>query len=186
LEYLIIDTSGTKNFLALISKNNEEIIALPAKDVTKVIHQELLKLNISHISFIAICNGPGFFTGIRIGVSVAKALSYTKKIPLIPFHSLELIESKEDEAKILDARGGKVYAAYQNSAPFLTPISLLRDHLPHDVQKLITLDGSDLSIPGYLIEEKSANLRLKETEWAQKISQGDLYDYRSIKIEYLH
>ena len=41
--------------------------------------------------FVAI--GPGSFTGIRVGVTFAKILSWSLNIKVIPFSSLELIAS---------------------------------------------------------------------------------------------
>lgn len=42
---------------------------------------EASEKKISDVTLIAVVNGPGSFTGLRIGVSCAKALSYTLDIP---------------------------------------------------------------------------------------------------------
>ena len=42
------------------------------------------------IDYIGINQGPGSFTGIRIGVTTAKVFSYIKDLKIIPFNSLEM------------------------------------------------------------------------------------------------
>lgn len=51
--------------------------------------QEVLKGNIP--DSIIVVNGPGSFTGVRLGVTVAKTLSYTLNIPIRTITSLELM-----------------------------------------------------------------------------------------------
>lgn len=61
---------------------------------------------------IGIGIGPGSYTGIRLGVSVAQALAYSWKIPLVGISSLEGFipsSSCHQYAAILDARIGGVY-----------------------------------------------------------------------------
>jgi tRNA threonylcarbamoyladenosine biosynthesis protein TsaB len=80
---------------------------------------------------VAVSKGPGSYTGLRIGVSVAKGLCYGLNIPLISVNSLEIMgiyaaQNKEkyilkkDETPILfcpmiDARRMEVYTALYNS-----------------------------------------------------------------------
>jgi tRNA threonylcarbamoyladenosine biosynthesis protein TsaB len=56
--------------------------------------EELLRdhaLKISNLDAIAVGKGPGSYTGLRIGVSVAKGLCYGAKLPLIAVGTLEVI-----------------------------------------------------------------------------------------------
>lgn len=70
-------------------------------------------LNFKDLAAVACCNGPGSFTGIRIGISTAQTLSYALKIPLINFHSLELFVPNNPTAfsVALDAKSGGIYTA---------------------------------------------------------------------------
>ena len=48
------------------------------------------------ISDIILINGPGSFTGVRLGVVVAKLISYTKDIPIHTITYLEALALKYD------------------------------------------------------------------------------------------
>ena len=82
--------------------------------------EEVLKSggkSIKEIEAISVSKGPGSFTGLRIGVSAAKGLSYTLDIPLISVSTLTslayTIKVKDGEVIIplLDARRMEVYSA---------------------------------------------------------------------------
>jgi len=75
-----------------------------------------LKLDFSNIDLIATSVGPGSFTGVRIGVSMAKGLSFGRGIKIAPVSTLEaLAENLFPLEGILvpcmDARRGQVYNA---------------------------------------------------------------------------
>ncbi len=68
------------------------------------------------LSAIAVSKGPGSYTGLRIGVSAAKGLSFALDIPLISVDTLKALSQKviKDEGviiPILDARRMEVYQA---------------------------------------------------------------------------
>ena len=75
---------------------------------------------------VAVSCGPGSYTGLRIGVSMAKGICYAINLPLIAIPTLELLcvpvllgNELEDDALIcpmLDARRMEVYAAIYNRA----------------------------------------------------------------------
>jgi tRNA threonylcarbamoyl adenosine modification protein YeaZ len=55
---------------------------------------ELLDVNnlkVNNINKIAVCVGPGSFTGTRIGVTIAKTLAYANNIDIVSLTSLDLI-----------------------------------------------------------------------------------------------
>lgn len=66
------------------------------------------------IEKVVVAKGPGSYTGVRIGVTVAKTLAWTLQIPLVGISSLEAIAANvkgEDcyIVPIFDARRGQVY-----------------------------------------------------------------------------
>lgn len=83
--------------------------------------EDMLKncnLTIKDIDRIAVARGPGSFTGIRIGVAVAKGLAWGAKIPCCGVSTLEAMAwrisyAKPDEVicAVMDARRKEVYNA---------------------------------------------------------------------------
>ena len=69
----------------------------------------------SDIDKIMVVNGPGSFTGIRIGVTLAKIFAWTKKVPITTITSLEAMSKsiKTDKliVPIINARRGACYGA---------------------------------------------------------------------------
>lgn len=75
---------------------------------------------------VAVSSGPGSYTGLRIGVSVAKGLCFGFGIPLIGIHTLDIMAAtaiKENKSAadclycaMLDARRMEVYAAIYDSS----------------------------------------------------------------------
>ena len=58
--------------------------------------EELLAYTREHnmkIDAVALSEGPGSYTGLRIGASTAKGLCYGLNVPLIPVPTLEVLES---------------------------------------------------------------------------------------------
>lgn len=92
------------------STRHSEILAPVLEKVLKS-----SKMNWTKIGCVAVCVGPGSFTGLRIGVTTAKILSYALKINLIGVSSLEAmarsVEREGTFAVMRDAKKTQVYAA---------------------------------------------------------------------------
>jgi len=77
------------------------------------------KYRVNDLNRIYISVGPGSFTGIRIGVTVAKVIAWSLNIDIIPISSLEVMASYDTDKKyicsFMDARRGFVFAGiYDN------------------------------------------------------------------------
>lgn len=78
---------------------------------------KLSGIGLNQIDLIAVCSGPGSFTGVRIGISQVKAMSDVYSIPCVEVSSLyalayNLINIDCVACVALDARCGRVYAAF--------------------------------------------------------------------------
>ncbi|MGB0250233.1 MAG: tRNA (adenosine(37)-N6)-threonylcarbamoyltransferase complex dimerization subunit type 1 TsaB [Flavobacteriales bacterium] len=73
----------------------------------------------SDLSAVAVCAGPGSYTGLRIGTSTAKGICHAQGIPLIAINSLEIqayhavasgpLEAGATVIAVMDARRDEVY-----------------------------------------------------------------------------
>jgi tRNA threonylcarbamoyladenosine biosynthesis protein TsaB len=79
-------------------------------------------VSISDLDAIAVSKGPGSYTGLRIGVSLAKGLCYGLNIPLISVPTLEAMSNHPDvvgfrglRIPMLDARRMEVYSCVFNT-----------------------------------------------------------------------
>ncbi len=77
-----------------------------------------------YLEAVCVSEGPGSYTGLRIGVSVAKGICYAKNIPLIAANTLQAMASMASNkitgeknllCPMIDARRMEVYSAVFNS-----------------------------------------------------------------------
>ena len=101
---LFIDTHDKELHLALFKEKEvfDEIIEENKKHSECFISslQELLlknKITTHDLSGIIVVNGPGSFTGVRIGVVVAKMIGYCENIPIKPISYLQALSLKYDQ-----------------------------------------------------------------------------------------
>lgn len=119
--------TATKNCSVSISKEGKTIacreIASQNFSHAEKLHvfiEELLKetgINYKDLAAVAISQGPGSYTGLRIGVSAAKGFCYALSIPLIAIDTLELLARKITITEgiivpMIDARRMEVYSAF--------------------------------------------------------------------------
>jgi tRNA threonylcarbamoyladenosine biosynthesis protein TsaB len=85
--------------------------------------EELLEetnLKLQDLNAIAVSQGPGSYTGLRIGVSAAKGLCYALSVPLIAVDTLELLARKITVESgiivpMIDARRMEVFCSFFDS-----------------------------------------------------------------------
>lgn len=106
-----------------------------ASQLPVFVQQLLHEANVNdwHLDAVALSQGPGSYTGLRIGASTAKGICYGLNIPLIPVDTLQVLCASvpsgvlPDNALLcpmLDARRMEVYTAlYQQQGTQLSTIS---------------------------------------------------------------
>jgi tRNA threonylcarbamoyladenosine biosynthesis protein TsaB len=118
--------TATKNCSVALAKDGKTIIY---KEIAEegyshaerlhVFIEEIIKeagVTFQEISAIAVSQGPGSYTGLRIGVSAAKGLCFALDIPLIAVDTLQVLASQVNVSDgliipMLDARRMEVYSA---------------------------------------------------------------------------
>ena len=130
MKILGIDSSGLVAATALMS---DGIVTAEYQIHNKKTHSQTLMPMISEmmsmadvkpeeLDAIAVSEGPGSFTGLRIGASIAKGLAWTLKIPIVPVSSLMGLAANVEMpgqivCPIMDARRNQVYTAVYKTTP---------------------------------------------------------------------
>lgn len=126
MAYILNIETSTKNCSVALAKDGEMIVCREIAEMgyshaekLHVFIEEILSeanLKFSDLNAVAVSQGPGSYTGLRIGVSAAKGLCYALDIPLIAVDTLEVLASQIaiEEGVIvpmIDARRMEVYSA---------------------------------------------------------------------------
>lgn len=144
MKILAIDTSTTHSSCAVMDDNN--IVgdfsinqSMSHNEILLVMVDEMLKklnIDIEDIDLFVAVTGPGSFTGIRIGVTVVKALAMALNKPIVAVNTLEALSfgvfSDKKKIPLIDARGERVYyGVYEgiNNENIFAPALLTIDEL---------------------------------------------------------
>ena len=158
MKILGIDTSSMATSVAVIEDN--KLICEYTINTKKTHSQKLMPMienmlnisdiNVNEIDMIAVCEGPGSFTGLRIGMATAKAMAHVNNLPIVGVNSVEVLAGNmnlcdKKICAILDAQRTQVYMGqykYENN-------------------ELIEIKGVEVVEIGELIEE----LKNSNDEW---------------------
>jgi tRNA threonylcarbamoyladenosine biosynthesis protein TsaB len=136
-----IDTCGPTGSVALGRLSRAKAESMPLRDL-EILGQieldgrsysstlvsavaDLLKdacVELNDLSAIVAVNGPGSFTGVRVGLSAVKGLAEVSRIPVIAISRLEVLAAKAGAAKAsveaaaLDAHRGEVFLRFDGPA----------------------------------------------------------------------
>ena len=156
MKYLFIDTCSSNLIISTIidnkidyffnDKNNNDT----SSKVMKVIKEAVPDINT--VDKIFVVNGPGSFTGIRVGVTIAKMIGFCLNIPIIKLSELELLATTKTNTKynasLIDARRGYVYAGIydQDLNCYLEDQHILLSNInyPQDCTIIENYDNIDL------------------------------------------
>ncbi len=108
------------NLVSLVEENTPNYSH--AEQLHVFIEKALKKaaLTFQDVDAIAVSKGPGSYTGLRIGVSAAKGLSFSLDVPLISVPTLQsmanqlVLQENEVVVPVLDARRMEVYSCVFN------------------------------------------------------------------------
>lgn len=147
LNYIIIDTSGVYNFVAVVdaSTNTPLVYVLPENMelggvLNGVFHHLTSYLNKIH--GVGVCIGPGNFSSTRVGFSFALGLSHSLNIPIVGYSALEGYLTCKDQGKALLLPLGKKGGVIALAPEFLENGSSACEHI-HQLGALVTYDEVD-------------------------------------------
>lgn len=196
MKYLFIDSATANLVVAIII--NDEIKYLynqvAGKDMSSVLMPKIeeafkkVRIKPQELDKIFIVNGPGSFTGIRVGLTVAKTMAWSLKIPIIPISSLEAIASENGGLGLIDARRGYVFAGgydenlnniFEDQYILLDKINLDIKHISYDditpnkpnidILKVINKHKHDIPVNPHTLKPNY----LKLTEAEEKLNKND-------------
>lgn len=205
---LFLDTSTTKfivgiykDFNCLFLDIDDNNMDLSSKVLPKIDYAlKKCDLMLDDINKIMVVNGPGSFTGIRVGVTIAKTLAWTKNIDILTVSSLELLATtttdKEYVVPLIDARRDCFFSGvYLNGKNVLEDQYISKDKLIEKIKKLTSIDNVcfvsydnindlDINIPKLNIEKlikkyskkKSLNPHLVNPNYLKRVEAEEKLD----------
>ncbi|MDR0739952.1 MAG: tRNA (adenosine(37)-N6)-threonylcarbamoyltransferase complex dimerization subunit type 1 TsaB [Mycoplasmataceae bacterium] len=144
---LFIDTTQSYCNLAILKdkniitkrsiKTNNNLTDIVIEHIDTLIQKS--KLTHNDINQIFVVIGPGSFTGVRVGVLIAKTWTLIHKTPIYTINSLLFQLKNGTGLSILDARGELFYvAAYKNYKCILKPQIITNDKATTLIKKYKT------------------------------------------------
>lgn len=124
----LLKDGKTASILEKESSRNHSMFVMPMID-------DILKNNkieTSYLNEIIVVNGPGSFTGVRLGVTIAKTLAYTLNIPIKTITSLEAfavsIETTDNKLITISDLKGKYIGYFDTSNNLLEDYKYLKNN----------------------------------------------------------
>jgi len=162
MKILYVDTSSDYLYSGIVI--NDTLVSECQEKLGKDLSKEALpriisvfnKANITpnDLDKIIVVTGPGSFTGIRIGVTIAKTIAWSLDIPIVPISGLTAmaISNKQEgySMPLIDARRGFVYGAlYDNDInPIIDDTHILLDELTkkcHDYRPITVITNNEIA-----------------------------------------
>lgn len=219
---LAIETTGKLGSVALINGDGQVLGEKNASDpmthlrsLVPMISQllEETKVKKDKLTHIAASIGPGSFTGIRIGVSTARALCQALDLPAVAVPTLEsflykreavLKETDTVVCAIINARRGQVYGVIEDymepQACMLTDVIKIIKEQIFPLKKNVLFFGDGIEAYGKQIEDELSGLgkysfaeqsfRYQDAASAgilayEKVRGGEITDYIRLIPDYM-
>ena len=133
---LALDTTGSWCSCAIV--NGHKVLSNPSERIGRghaerlapMVQEALAGADVSarHIERIAVCTGPGSFTGLRVALAFARSFALPRSIPVIGVSALMAMamEADPDSSKFVVSsinakRGDLCWAAFENGIEIIAP-----------------------------------------------------------------
>lgn len=134
------------------------------------------KLDVKDLSEIIVVIGPGSFTGVRIGVVIAKILGYTLNIPIKEITYLEAMSLNYNEGVILGIkdRNGAFIGEFDDNHELIRDYYYLSNtELSDDKRNIVYDEGLDLlKVKKFVNKRKAIPPHLLKPLYVKKIEVG--------------
>ena len=180
MRYLYLDTSSSFLYAGIIEDNKllAEISEEMDCDLSRIallkISEMFNKVNLktNDIDKIIVVNGPGSFTGIRVGITIAKTYAWGLKKDITTVTSLEAMTVSSNfkgyKVPLIDARRGYVYGAIfdeDNNEVFKAchiSLELLKEKISELDKAVVIITNDELDLEYNKEEYKPNILRIVE------------------------
>ncbi|HET7339106.1 MAG TPA: tRNA (adenosine(37)-N6)-threonylcarbamoyltransferase complex dimerization subunit type 1 TsaB [Candidatus Dormibacteraeota bacterium] len=178
---LVIDTSAATAAIATLNGERTEVFVPSRSSELRAKLREAARDE--RLTKVAVVNGPGSFTGLRVGVAFALGLAMGRRIPIVPLGTLELQAARSDDAvtAIVDAGRGRFYFRTPDGVTAAgTPVEIPTDHaLVGRVEKRDSLIGA-----GHRFQPENQLRRFVDAA-ALLVEKAREVSYGSLEIEYM-
>ncbi len=177
---LALDTATERGSLALVEDGRslkESPLDSPGAYLTRLMPGVAGLLaaagrRLEDLGAVAVSQGPGHFTGLRLGVATAKTLAWALKVPLVAVPTLEAVAAQWPQpgpvGVLIDAKRREVYfglfVSREGTAPaaLAEPVRLPVAGLAARLMPPLSLTGPGLDVYGLFLKEQLS----PEISWA--------------------
>ena len=179
MKTLFIDTHY-KDIIIAIFDNNKLVSNIELRDVANTSVDVMpsivkclddSKLSIKDINKIAICVGPGSFTGVRLGVTIAKVLAYSLNIEIVSLTAFDIVG--------VNLSSPKYIAIKENNGMF---VALYDDRNNLDIKYLKNSEFDQFKINKDIVYEDKVNYK-KLIEFIDKLTTLNVHNVNPLYVK---
>lgn len=166
MKFITIDTAGSTMQVALY---NNGVVTTACEDSFRRTSEKLMpsvdklltesKLLIKDLDFVGVSVGPGSFTGIRIGVTTARAMAQFSGKKIVSVTELNALSYNNDKggmtASLMDASNGFVYACVYDAE--FNPLIKEQVIKENEIESFLKTNKHDIICGDYYISNLLGN-----------------------------